>query len=106
MFLGIRKFPSMKLKDIVTLLPIILLNTCGHITAVVAMMQKGGGSFTHVIKASEPVVSVILGLFINGIIFTCFIGILCPSDLVTFSLPPPGCILLSRNFYFVEPLQK
>jgi solute carrier family 35 protein E1 len=30
------------------------------------MFQKGGGSFTHVIKASEPVVSVILGLFING----------------------------------------
>jgi hypothetical protein len=29
------------------------------------MFQKGGGSFTHVIKASEPVVSVILNLFIN-----------------------------------------
>ena len=27
-----------------------------------------GGSFTHVIKASEPVVSVILSFFINGIV--------------------------------------
>lgn len=32
------------------------------------MFQKGGGSFTHVIKASEPVVSVILGVLINGAI--------------------------------------
>jgi solute carrier family 35 protein E1 len=79
MFLGIRKFPSMKLKDIVTLLPIILLNTCGHISALYAMMQKGGGSFTHVIKASEPVVSVILGLFINGIV---------PKPLTALSLLP------------------
>lgn len=29
--------------------------------------NEGGGSFTHVIKASEPVVSVILNLLINGI---------------------------------------
>jgi hypothetical protein len=29
------------------------------------VFEKGGGSFTHVIKAAEPVVSVILGLFIN-----------------------------------------
>jgi solute carrier family 35 protein E1 len=79
MFLGIRKFPSLKLKDIGTMLPIILLNTCGHITAVIAMMQKGGGSFTHVIKASEPVVSVILGLIINGAV---------PKPLTALSLFP------------------
>lgn len=50
------------------------LNTLGHYCAVKAMFQKGGGSFAHVIKASEPVVSVILGLFINGVVpkpFTC-----------------------------------
>lgn len=45
---------------------VALLNAGGHACAVIAMFQVGGGSFTHVIKASEPVVSVILGLFING----------------------------------------
>ena len=32
------------------------------------MFEKGGGSFTHVIKASEPVVSVLLGLLVNRIV--------------------------------------
>jgi len=35
---------------------------------VIAMFEKGGGSFTHMIKASEPVVSVLLGLLVNRII--------------------------------------
>ena len=43
------------------------------------MFQKGGGSFTHVIKASEPVVSVILGLLINGAV---------PKPLTALSLLP------------------
>ena len=47
-------------------LNLALLNALGHACAVVAMFQVGGGSFTHVIKASEPVVSVIMGLLING----------------------------------------
>ena len=45
-----------------------ILNAVGHASAVIAMFQKGGGSFTHVIKASEPVVSVILGLLLCGIV--------------------------------------
>ena len=55
--------------DIITLLPIAVLNAAGHVAAVIAMFQVGGGgSFTHVIKSSEPVVSVILGLLINGVV--------------------------------------
>ena len=64
--LGIRKAPKITISDLFTLLPIACLNAAGHACAVIAMFQKGGGSFTHVIKASEPVVSVILGLLING----------------------------------------
>jgi solute carrier family 35 protein E1 len=66
--LKIRKTPNLKLKDIYQLLPIIFLNFLGHVCSVVAMFQKGGGSFTHVIKASEPVVSVIVGYFMFGTI--------------------------------------
>lgn len=56
-----------------------LLNAGGHACAVIAMFQVGGGSFTHVIKASEPVVSVILGLAINGAV---------PKPLTALSLLP------------------
>ena len=64
--LGIRKLPNLTFSDILKLLPIALLNAGGHALTVFAMFEKGGGSFTHVIKASEPVVSVILGLIISG----------------------------------------
>lgn len=60
---GIRQVPNLTFKDVMTILPVVLLNTIGHVFSVLAMFQKGGGSFTHVIKASEPVVSVIVGLF-------------------------------------------
>lgn len=65
-FLGIRKPPKLNFNDLITLLPIAVLNAVGHSATVIAMFQRGGGSFAHVIKASEPVVSVILGLLING----------------------------------------
>jgi solute carrier family 35, member E1 len=65
---GIRKLPKITFDDFVKLAPIALLNAGGHTCAVVAMFEKGGGSFTHVIKASEPVVSVLLGLLINGVV--------------------------------------
>ena len=65
--LNLRDLPSLSLSKIVTnFTPIAFLNAAGHTFAVAAMFQKGGGSFTHVIKASEPVVSVTLGLLING----------------------------------------
>lgn len=64
---GVRKMPVISKEDFLRLLPIAMLNAAGHACAVNAMFEKGGGSFTHVIKASEPVVSVILGLIVNGI---------------------------------------
>lgn len=67
-FLRIRKIPNISASDLSKLLPIALLNAGGHACTVIAMFEKGGGSFTHVIKASEPVVSVILNLFINRIV--------------------------------------
>jgi solute carrier family 35, member E1 len=104
---GIRKMPKVTFDDMLLLLPIgkttddflllllalccktsfdlccfvnvALLNAGGHACAVIAMFQVGGGSFTHVIKASEPVVSVILGLFINGAV---------PKPLTALSLLP------------------
>jgi solute carrier family 35 protein E1 len=63
---GLRTAPKLSVDDIVTLTPITLLNVIGHVSSVYAMFQKGGGSFTHVIKASEPVVSVIVGYFMFG----------------------------------------
>lgn len=66
--LGLRETPRLTSSDIFRLLPIAALNALGHVTGVIAMFQKGGGSFTHVIKASEPVVSVILGVLVNGIV--------------------------------------
>ena len=77
--LGIRKAPKLSLDDIIHIFPIASLNAIGHAATVVATFQKGGGSFTHVIKASEPVVSVIFGLLINGSV---------PQPLTALSLLP------------------
>ena len=64
----VRKVPNVTKDDLLKLLPIAGLNAFGHTCAVIAMFEHGGGSFTHVIKASEPVVSVLLNLVINGIV--------------------------------------
>lgn len=76
---GLRQVPKLNLNDLLTLLPIVLLNAVGHCLTVTAMFEKGGGSFTHVIKASEPVVSVILNLLVNKIV---------PRPLTALSLLP------------------
>lgn len=73
--LRIRKLPKLTFSDIINLLPIVSLNAIGHTAAVVAMFEKGGGSFTHVIKSSEPVVSSILSLIINKILPTPLAGL-------------------------------
>ena len=65
---GVRALPNLTQEDIKLLFPIAALNAFGHASAVCAMFEKGGGSFTHVIKASEPVVSTILNLGINKIV--------------------------------------
>ena len=64
--LKFRVAPNMTFTDLVRILPVVLLNVVGHVCTVSAMFQKGGGSFTHVIKAAEPVVSVLLGLLLQG----------------------------------------
>jgi len=73
--LRIRKLPKLTFTDICNLLPIVSLNAIGHTSTVIAMFEKGGGSFTHVIKASEPVVSSILSLIINKILPTPLAGL-------------------------------
>jgi solute carrier family 35 protein E1 len=71
--------PKLSRADIIKLLPIAALNAAGHACAVNAMFEKGGGSFTHVIKASEPVVSVIFCYLVKGIV---------PKPLTAISLLP------------------
>jgi solute carrier family 35 protein E1 len=71
--------PRLNIDDLITLMPIVLLNAMGHCLTVIAMFEKGGGSFTHVIKASEPVVSVILNLLVNKVV---------PKPLTALSLLP------------------
>lgn len=66
--LGLRKVPRLSLGDVFTLLPIIAMNSIGHTVTVMAMLKKGGGSLTHVIKSSEPVVVVLLNVVINQIV--------------------------------------
>lgn len=71
--LGLRAWPKVPLSELVlTLLPVAFLNAVGHAVALASMFRKGGGSFTQVIKACEPVVSVLLALVINGVVPTPF----------------------------------
>lgn len=46
----------------VQLLPISMLHAGGHLAAVLSM-SAGAVSFTHIIKASEPVASTVIGPF-------------------------------------------
>ena len=77
--LGFRKLPNLKLSDLGLLAPIVALNSIGHMASVIAMFEKGGGSLTHVIKASEPVVVVLLNLLVNKVV---------PKPLTALSLVP------------------
>lgn len=74
-----KPLPKLTRDDWLKILPIAAMNAIGHSCTVVAMFQKGGGSFTHVIKASEPVVSVFLGLLVNRVV---------PKPLTALSLIP------------------
>ena len=65
---GLRKAPKLSFNDLKQIFPIAVLNALGHASTVNAMFEKGGGSFTHVIKASEPVVSVFLNLIVLKIV--------------------------------------
>merc|ERR1719247_1435344 len=53
---GLRKTPKLSKEDIKTLIPVSLGHLGTHIGAVVSL-GAGAVSFTHIVKASEPVVS-------------------------------------------------
>ncbi|CAN0352079.1 unnamed protein product, partial [Hapterophycus canaliculatus] len=59
---GMQKVPKLTKEDLVKLLPISFLHAGGHLAAVLSM-SAGAVSFTHIIKASEPVASTVIGPF-------------------------------------------
>merc|ERR1719199_1200803 len=76
---GLRKTPKLSADNIKTLIPISLGHLGTHIGAVVSL-GAGAVSFTHIIKASEPVVSaglsaLMLGAFYSPITYLTLIPI-------------------------------
>mmetsp|Transcript_7848 Transcript_7848/g.24056 ORF Transcript_7848/g.24056 Transcript_7848/m.24056 type:complete len:330 (-) Transcript_7848:407-1396(-) len=63
--LGLRKPPKLSSEDLKACTVLAMLHTVGHVAAVVAM-SAGAVSFTHIIKALEPMFSVVFGALING----------------------------------------
>ncbi|CAM9653042.1 unnamed protein product [Laminaria digitata] len=57
---GMQKVPKLTKDDVIKLLPIAFLHAGGHLAAVLSM-SAGAVSFTHIIKASEPVASTAIG---------------------------------------------
>jgi len=62
---GLRKVPKLSTDNIKTLIPVSLGHLGTHIGAVVSL-GAGAVSFTHIIKASEPVVSAALSALMLG----------------------------------------
>ena len=62
--LGLRKAPKLSGSDMKACTVLAALHTVGHVAAVVAM-SAGAVSFTHIIKALEPLFSVVFGALIN-----------------------------------------
>jgi len=63
--LGIRKMPRLSNEDLKACAVLAMLHTVGHVAAVVAM-SAGAVSFTHIIKALEPMFSVVFGAVLHG----------------------------------------
>jgi len=63
--LGLRAAPKLTPEDYKRCAFLSMLHTAGHVGAVVAM-SAGAVSFTHIIKALEPMFSVFFGVLING----------------------------------------
>merc|ERR1712087_488351 len=66
---GIRKAPKLSMDNIKTLIPISLGHLGTHIGAVVSL-GAGAVSFTHIVKASEPVVSAALSAALLGAVYS------------------------------------
>ena len=62
---GLRKTPKLSMANVRTLAPTALLHLGTHLGAVVSL-GAGAVSFTHIIKASEPVVSAALSALLLG----------------------------------------
>merc|ERR1711965_1026808 len=62
---GLRKAPKLSVDNVKTLIPVSLGHLGTHIGAVVSL-GAGAVSFTHIIKASEPVVSAALSFLLLG----------------------------------------
>jgi solute carrier family 35 protein E1 len=62
---GLRKAPKCSVDNIKTLIPVSLGHLGTHIGAVISL-GAGAVSFTHIVKASEPVVSAALSFVILG----------------------------------------
>eukprot|EP00620_Florenciella_sp_RCC1587_P022269 CAMPEP_0182570978 /NCGR_PEP_ID=MMETSP1324-20130603/11117_1 /TAXON_ID=236786 /ORGANISM="Florenciella sp., Strain RCC1587" /LENGTH=317 /DNA_ID=CAMNT_0024785425 /DNA_START=46 /DNA_END=999 /DNA_ORIENTATION=- len=62
--LGVRKIPKLTSGDVTKIATIAALHTIGHFGAVLSM-SFGAATFTHVVKAAEPVFSTILNGLIN-----------------------------------------
>merc|ERR1719247_838649 len=65
---GLRKTPKLSKDDIKPLIPVSLGHLGTHIGAVVSL-GAGAVSFTHIVKASEPVVSAALSAVMLGAIY-------------------------------------
>ncbi|CAM9302312.1 unnamed protein product [Discosporangium mesarthrocarpum] len=57
--LGVQPAPKLTTNEALKLMPIATLHALGHLAAVVSM-GAGAVSFTHIIKASEPVASTVI----------------------------------------------
>merc|ERR1719231_1510644 len=66
---GLRKAPVLSNDNIKTLIPISLGHLGTHIGAVISL-GAGAVSFTHIIKASEPVVSAALSAVMLGAVYS------------------------------------
>ena len=62
---GLRKAPKLSLANVKTLVPVSLGHLGTHVGAVVSL-GAGAVSFTHIVKASEPVVSALLSFLLLG----------------------------------------
>mmetsp|Transcript_18025 Transcript_18025/g.23726 ORF Transcript_18025/g.23726 Transcript_18025/m.23726 type:complete len:227 (+) Transcript_18025:101-781(+) len=65
---GLRKAPKVSLENIKNLSPIAAMHTAAHITAVLSL-GAGAVSFTHIVKAGEPLFTSAAGAIIMKEIF-------------------------------------
>jgi len=66
---GLRKAPKLSTDNVKTLVPVSLGHLGTHIGAVISL-GAGAVSFTHIIKASEPVVSAALSAVMLGAVYS------------------------------------